>query len=368
MESAKPIEADGSRVGDDHAGLMISALAVFAGVNLWWNFAGPFRWLAGLELERFGRYSEPITGWIVVVGFYFAAWFVELAVRRLLRGRGGVGSGGAIGLSVSAAGFSLMATVLLFQAWQRVDRHLQLPANEGPRRVVDIGRAGPDSLPEGPVRVIGVPDRARLATIHTRPGSRKNAGWWDEYAPVVAHAASRAETPIRLLVNVKRSDYGDPGPGITDDLQGRLVNDALQGRELYRLRERGLDVDEHTSMLYSPGGLSVDFKTELAVLTIGALALLVLAQWAARSAVSEWSARASAPGPVEPTTSARSTPVLHSMRFRFGAGLSLLGLGIVGVLHLLAWLIVIAPLLVVGPVLFGLVWTSFVKKRSDRKS
>ncbi|CAN5391406.1 hypothetical protein BH10PSE17_BH10PSE17_09430 [soil metagenome] len=368
MDTLTHLGEDGSGVGDDYAGLMISALSVFAGVNLWWNFSGPFRWLVVLELERFGRYSEPITGWIVVVGCYFAAWFVELAIRRLLRGRGRAGTGSAIAMTVSAVGFVLMGTVLLVQAWQLLAQHLQLPVDEGPRRVVDLGRIGPESLPEGPVRVIGMPDRARLSTLYTRPGSRTRAGWWDEYAPVIADAAGGADAPIRLLVTVRRSDIGDPGPGITDDLQGRLVNDALRGRVLYQLRERGLDVSERTAVLYSPGGIAMTFKMELGVLMVGAFALLILGLWATREALTEWTASTTdAVVRIAQTPPAPMTSALGSVRFRFGGGLSLLGLAIVGGITLMTWMMSVAPLLVVGPILIGLVWTGFFKpRRRDR--
>lgn len=215
------------------------------------NYAGLFRWLAELQLDRFGGYSEKWTA--ILPGMLLAApalWFIRrrgalstaaqaqpAQATRIRRTGRIMGIIGAVAAIVGAAAF-------LYS--QRLPDGSEKP---GP---VDIATLGAAPVPSGRVVVRGEVD-PRASTVVTDSG--RMTSYRTFYVGFRPEGGSAKDAPLRLFIERHAGSGSDPPTNqyFLPEQTGYLVENGLPGAALHDLRGRGIRIASPHYLLRSGG-------------------------------------------------------------------------------------------------------------------
>jgi hypothetical protein len=250
---------------------ILLGMADMALCGWWWaNFSGPFRWLVDAQLTLFDRYSELAAGLVLGVALVPALWGAGALLRRTWPYRSARAVDTAVAIIIGAVSVFALAQASLL--WQQA---VHMPSLSDPLQVVDLDRLGDTALPTGHVRLIGVPDRGRQVLTYSR-GRHALGSYWESWIPVEARNRRAPEVPPRIVATHRDADSSAAVRAVPDDPEGLLLADEMDTRAAYEARLEGLDVGEHSLVLFPDDGVRFEKKTN-AVL----LAVIVLLSWCA---------------------------------------------------------------------------------------
>lgn len=199
--------------------------AIGASIWYWSEFSGPFRWLVDLQVALTGRYYWEPLAMALLVGALLCGVVLVANVLDPIARRVGTKHWVAMVLVV-ALGVSGAALVRAWRLWNAPE--VGATHKYPPVRDLDIDTLGTGLLPPSRVHVIGKADPERQVRLRQEPRG------YHLYQPVVGLKRPGAVPVVALCSDRHGRDcFGDR-------LDGWLVPNGVDGRDLYRLRRAGL--------------------------------------------------------------------------------------------------------------------------------
>lgn len=219
-------------------------LALVAAYSVWGviNYAGLFRWLAELQMERFGGYSEKATA--ILPGMLLAApalWFIGRR-SRLASAAAAQGplaeiarirrTGRILGIVGGLAAVTGAAAFLLSQ---------RLPDGSEKATPFDIATLGAAPVPSGRVAVRGEADAGASTSVVE---SGRITSYRTFYAGFRPEGGSAKDAPLRLFIERSAGSATDPPTAqyFLPEQTGYLVENGLPGAAFHDLRSRGIRI------------------------------------------------------------------------------------------------------------------------------
>jgi hypothetical protein len=219
-------------------------LALVAAYSIWGvvGYAGLFRWLAELQIGRFGGYSEKATA--VLPGMLLAApalWFIHrqsaLASAAAPQGRladiARIRRNGRIFGIVGGLAAAIGAAAFLFAQ--------RLPDGSEDATPFDIATLATTPIPSGRIAVRGEADTEASASVVE---SGRIISYRTFYAGFRPEGGSAKGAPLRLFIERSAGSGADPPTNqyFLPEQTGYLVENGLPGAALHDLRSRGIRI------------------------------------------------------------------------------------------------------------------------------
>lgn len=226
----------------------------------WINFSGPFRALIDVQLRLFGSYSEPAaaiaSAVVLIAAISLVASLVERACPRL---------SDTAASAVVAILFAAASVAAMWQVWNLWHAAAQMPRLSDPVQVVDLTTIGNANLPLGHVRVVGTPDRGRQVLTYSM-GRHGMGSYWEAWVPITARQQTDPKAPVRIVATSRDSERAAAAKAVPDDPEGLLLAGSVDVRTVYEARLGGLDLDEHSFVLFPDDGVRFDKLTNAVLL------------------------------------------------------------------------------------------------------